>query len=43
MQKKKVFLFDMDGTLTKPREKIKIEIVENLIKIREHDDIGILT
>jgi phosphomannomutase len=45
MEQKKmnIVLFDMDGTLTEPREKISKETVMSLMRLSLHSTIGILT
>ena len=39
----KIVLFDMDGTITPPREPIKEEMVTQLKRLDKHCDIGIVT
>ena len=41
--KKKIVLFDMDGTLTLPREKIQKDVVEALKRLQEYFEIGLVT
>jgi len=41
--KKKIVLFDMDGTLTLPREKIQKDVVESLKRLQKHFEIGLVT
>jgi len=43
IQDKKIFLFDMDGTLTPPREQVESGIVKALKRLAEHVKIGIVT
>ena len=40
---KKVFLFDLDGTLCASRKKINKDMIDALIELSKHGDIGILT
>jgi len=40
---KKIFLFDMDGTLTPPREKVERDIIASLKKLSKFARIGIVT
>jgi len=40
---KSIFLFDMDGTLTKPREKIERHVVKKIKQLSDYGDIGIVT
>jgi len=40
---KDIVLFDMDGTLTEPRKKIGKPMVEKLLELSRHADIGIVT
>ncbi len=40
---KDIVLFDMDGTITPPREKISREIVRKLVELSRVADIGIVT
>ena len=40
---KKIFLFDMDGTLTEPRKEIDFNMVRKLKKLSSLGDIGIVT
>ena len=42
-EKMKIVLFDMDGTLTKPRKKIDRETAMALYSLSQHADIGIVT
>lgn len=39
----KIVLFDMDGTLTPPREKLDQSLVETLSKLSKHSEIGIVS
>ena len=41
--KKHICLFDMDGTLTEPRKKIKKDMVQSLRRLSNFMDIGIVT
>ena len=41
--KEKVFLFDMDGTLTPAREKIERSVISSLVRLSKHARIGIVT
>lgn len=41
--KEKVFLFDMDGTLTPPREQVEPNMVRALRELSKHYRIGIIT
>lgn len=41
--KKKIVLFDMDGTLTLPREKIQKDVVQALKRLQKHFEIGLVT
>ena len=40
---KKVCLMDMDGTLTSPRKKMKKRTLEDLIKLKDKFDFGIVS
>ena len=40
---RKIVLFDMDGTLTPPRERLDQSLVETLIKLSKHAEIGIVS
>ncbi len=39
----KIFLFDMDGTLTPPRERVQGHVIKAMKKLSEHGRIGIVT
>jgi len=41
--KKHICLFDMDGTLTEPRKKIKKDMIDSLKRLSDYVDIGIVT
>ena len=41
--KKHICLFDMDGTLTEPRKKIKKDMIDSLKRLSKHMEIGIVT
>ena len=41
--KEKVFLFDMDGTLTPARERIDRSVITALIRLSKHAKIGVVT
>jgi phosphomannomutase len=41
--KKHICLFDMDGTLTEPRKKIKKDMINSLKLLSQHMEIGIVT
>ena len=41
--KKNICLFDMDGTLTEPRKKIKKDMINCLKRLSSHMEIGIVT
>lgn len=41
--KKHICLFDMDGTLTEPRKKIKKDMINSLQELSNHMEIGIVT
>ena len=43
MSDKPIVLFDMDGTLTPPREKAEDFIIQSLMELSKHSNIGILT
>ena len=43
MIKKNIVLFDMDGTLTEPREPFRKDLFEPLRKLSENSELGILT
>ncbi len=43
MANKPIVLFDMDGTLTHPRQKAESEIIHSLVELSKYSDIGILT
>ena len=43
MNKKHIVLFDMDGTLTKPREEFDKRLLQPLRDLSNHAEIGILT
>jgi len=40
---RKIVLFDMDGTLTPPREQLDQSLVETLVEICKHAEIGIVS
>jgi|TARA_E500000331_G_C17141866_1_gene663119 phosphomannomutase len=40
---KSIVLFDMDGTLTPPREKVNVHVIKALKDLSEHTHIGIVT
>ena len=41
--KQHICLFDMDGTLTEPRQEIKTEMIMSLQSLSRHSEIGIVT
>ena len=43
MSKKRVFLFDMDGTLTPPRKSIEQPVIEALLKLTKIGKVGVVT
>lgn len=40
---KRIFLFDMDGTLTEPRKEIELKMVRELRSLSKHGMVGIVT
>ncbi|KRX07324.1 HAD-like domain [Pseudocohnilembus persalinus] len=42
-QKKQICLFDVDGTLTKPRNPIENDMIETLLKLQKKVEIGIIS
>ena len=43
MANKPIVLFDMDGTLTPPREKVEDDMIQSLIRLSAYADVGVLT